>query len=70
MGSFVKGAAKSLVAAAIAGIGAAVPLWELEGSDWLIVAGAVLAAQQGVYWTPNKDPEGRRQRESVQPPNA
>ena len=69
----VKGIAKSLVAGAIAGIGAAVPLWGSDGIvgvEWLIVAGAVLAGQQGVYWTPNKDPLGHRQRESVQPPNA
>ena len=65
--------AKSLVAGALAGVSAAVPLWGSDGIvgvEWLIVAGAVLAGQQGVYWTPNKDPLGQRQRESVQPPNA
>ena len=65
--------AKSLVAALVAGLGS---LYQaLDGADqrvttqeWIAVAMTTLAAIGAVFAVPNKDPEGTRQDESVQPP--
>ena len=54
---------KSVVAGAIAGLAAAVPLAGdgIVLPEWLMIAGAFLAGQQAVYWTPNEPKQGQAQ---------
>lgn len=67
----MKAIAKSLVAGLTAAVAIAVPYASdgINTQEALIILGAFLAAQQATYWTPNTDPEGEHQQESVQPPN-
>jgi len=61
---------KAIVAALIAGASAAIPQIDdgLSASEALGVARAFLTALSVVFAVPNKDPEGTKQDESVQPP--
>lgn len=62
--------AKSIVAGLGAAVTAAIP-YSSDGinlQEALIILGAFLATQQATYWTPNADPTGTHQDESVQPP--
>lgn len=42
----------------------------ITGNEWLRTLVLTVASTGAVYLTPNKDPKGRHQRESVQPPHA
>jgi hypothetical protein len=64
---------KALVGAALAGLGSlyqALDNGEVVAQEWVAVALATLATLGAVYGVPNRDPQGRRQDESVQPPDA
>lgn len=64
---------KAVVGALIAGLGSLYQALDNEtvtAQEWVAVAIATLAALGVVWGTPNLDPRGKRQRESVQPPNA
>lgn len=52
---------KALLAAASAGIAAAIAAYPVEGVEWLVIAGAVLAAGAGVERIRNADPDGNDQ---------
>lgn len=65
--------AKAIVAALVAGLGSlyqALDNGNVAAQEWVAVALATLAALGAVYGVPNRDPEGERQDESVQPPDA
>lgn len=62
---------KAITAALVAGLGSLYQALDNEtvtAQEWVAVALATLAALGAVYGVPNKDPEGRHQAESVQPP--
>lgn len=62
---------KAIVAALVAGLGSlyqALDNSAVTAQEWVAVALATLAALGAVYGTPNRDPDGRHQDESVQPP--
>jgi hypothetical protein len=62
---------KAIVGALIAGLGSLYQALDKGGvtaQEWVAVAIATLAALGVVWGTPNLDPKGKRQRESVMPP--
>ena len=64
---------KAIVAAVVAGLGSlyqALDNGHVSGQEWVAAALATLVALGAVWGVPNLDPKGRRQRESVQPPDA
>lgn len=64
---------KALVGAAVAGLGTLSQALDDNGvtaQEWVGVAIATLTALAVVWGTPNLDPGARRQRMSVQPPDA
>lgn len=63
---------KAITGAIVAGLtalGAALSDNEVTAGEWVTVAIAFFAGLGLVWAIPNKDPEGKRQDESVQPPN-
>lgn len=63
--------AKALVGALVAGLGSLYQALDNDAvtrQEWVAVALAVLASLAVVYGVPNRDPHGRHQDESVQPP--
>lgn len=63
---------KAIVGALVAGLGSlyqALDNGQATAQEWVAVAIATLATFGTVWGVPNRDPEGRRQDESVQPPD-
>lgn len=61
---------KAIVAALVAGLGSLYQALDQDGvtaQEWVAVALATVAALGAVYRTPNRDPRGRHQDESVMP---
>ncbi len=62
---------KAIVGALVAGLGSLYQALDNEAvtaQEWVAVAIATLAALGVVWGTPNLDPKGKRQQDSVQPP--
>jgi hypothetical protein len=64
--------AKAIAGGLIAGASTAVPMVNdgLSLSEWLLILIAAVVGFNGVFWTPNRDPDALHQTESVQPPTA
>ena len=62
---------KALVGALVAGLGSLYQAFDddrVTGQEWVAVALATLVALGTIWGVPNLDPKGKRQRDSVQPP--
>jgi hypothetical protein len=63
---------KALVGALVAGLGSLYQAFDddrVTGQEWVAVALATLVALGTIWGVPNLDPRGKRQRDSVQPPD-
>ena len=43
---------------------------DITSGEWVAIAAACILTSAGVYAVPNKDPRGKHQEESTQPPHA
>lgn len=63
---------KAISAGIVAFLGAYTTAYQtdgIQGNEWVFIGGTTAIAAIGVFFTPNKDPKGIAQDQSVQPPN-